>query len=45
MKDIEENKINSEDQEDQEDSKIDAIAATLLILTLSAAVVFWVANQ
>jgi len=42
MKDIEENKINLEDQED---SKIDAIAATLLILTLSAAVVFWVANQ
>ena len=42
MKDIDENKINLEDQED---SKIDAIAATLLILTLSAAVVFWVANQ
>ena len=42
MKDIEENKINLEDQKD---SKIDAIAATLLILTLSAAVVFWVANQ
>ena len=42
MKDIDENKINLEDQED---SKIDAIAATLLILTLSAAVVFWVTNQ
>ena len=42
MKDIDDNKINLEDQED---SKIDAIAATLLILTLSAAVVFWVSNQ
>ena len=29
----------------QEDSKLDAIAAVVIILSLVAAVVFWVSNQ
>ena len=29
----------------QEDSKLDAIAAVVIILSLAAAAVFWVSNQ
>ena len=41
--------IESEDKnkevEDLEDSKLDAVTATILILILTSAAVFWVSNQ
>ncbi len=40
MSDLDTNK-----NEDQEDSKADAIAATLIIATLTLAMYFWVSNQ
>ena len=39
---------HSEDEKEkmrQEDSKLDAIAAVVIILSLVAAAVFWVSNQ
>ena len=34
-----------EDQENEDDSKLDAIAATVLIIATAAIAVFWVSNQ
>ena len=40
-----ENEDKNKEVEDLEDSKLDAVTATILILILTSAAVFWVSNQ
>ena len=40
-----ESEDKNKEVEDLEDSKLDAITATILILILTSAAVFWVSNQ
>jgi|TARA_B110000014_G_C20124492_1_gene597870 hypothetical protein len=40
-----ESEDKNKEVEDLEDSKLDAVTATILILILTSAAVFWVSNQ
>jgi hypothetical protein len=42
---MEDEKTISTAADEKEDSRLDAITAVILILTISAAAVFWVSNQ
>ena len=37
--------LDTENREDQEDSKVDAVAALLIIACLTVAMYFWVSSQ